>query len=71
MSIRMVSYINTNFFETLLQSIMFGRMLIEAAAFNASILLMSLAFAFTHSFLPNTSMQFSSAFISGLATTNI
>jgi membrane protein len=71
MSISLTSYINTNFFETLLQNLMFGGMLIEAAAFTASILLMSLAFAFAYSFLPNTKVQFSSAFIGGLVTTII
>jgi uncharacterized BrkB/YihY/UPF0761 family membrane protein len=44
-------------------------MLIKAAAFTASILPMSLAFAY--SFLPNTSVHFISAFIGGLATTII
>jgi hypothetical protein len=57
------------FFETLLQNFMFGGMLIKAAAFTASILPMSLAFAY--SFLPNTSVHFISAFIGGLATTII
>ena len=70
MSISLTSYINTNFFETLLQNLMFGGMLIEAAAFTASILLMSLAFAFAfaYGFLPNTKVQFSSAIIGGLVT---
>ena len=55
------------FFETLLQNLKFGGMLIKATPFNDSILPMSLAFAY--SFLPNTSVHFSSAFIGGLATT--
>ena len=67
MSISLTCYINKNFFETLLQNLKFGGMLIKATPFNDSILPMSLAFAY--SFLPNTSVHFSSAFIGGLATT--
>ena len=52
MSISLTSYINTNFFETLLQNLMFGGMLIEAAAFTASILLMSLLLLLPIAFCP-------------------
>lgn len=71
LSISLTSYINTNFFESFLENLIFGSVIIEASAFVISILLMSLAFAFAYSFLPNTKVQFSSAFIGGLVTTII
>lgn len=70
-SISLTTYINTNFFEELLINMPFGLVLIQVVAGLASILLMSLAFAFAYSFLPNTRVQFSSAFIGGLITTLI
>ncbi|MDA0688225.1 MAG: YihY/virulence factor BrkB family protein [Proteobacteria bacterium] len=71
LSISLTSYINTNFFESFLENLIFGSVIIEASAFVISILLMSLAFAFAYSFLPNTKVQFGSAFIGGLVTTII
>ena len=71
LSISLTSYINTNFFESFIENLIFGSVIIEASAFIISILLMSLAFAFAYSFLPNTKVQFSSAFIGGFVTTII
>jgi membrane protein len=71
LSISLTSYINTKFFESFLENLIFGSVIIEVSAFIISILLMSLAFAFAYSFLPNTKVQFSSAFIGGLVTTII
>lgn len=69
LSISLTSYINTNFFESFLENLVFGSIIIPATAYITSILLMSLAFAFAYGFLPNTKVQFSSAFIGGLVTT--
>jgi len=70
-SISLTTYINTNFFEELLVNLAFGSVLIQLGGRVVSILLMSLAFAFAYSFLPNTRVQFSSAFLGGLVTTLI
>ncbi len=69
LSISLTSYINTNFFESFLENLVFGSVIISTTAYVTSILLMSLAFAFAYGFLPNTKVQFSSAFIGGLVTT--
>ncbi len=71
LSISLTSYINTNFFESFLENLVFGSFIIEGGALLISILLMSLAFAFAYSFLPNTKVQFASAFVGGLVTTVI
>ena len=71
LSITITSSVNTNFFNSLLESLSYGIFIIEFVAFIAPILLMSLAFAFAYSFLPNTRVQFGSAFIGGLVTTII
>lgn len=71
LSITITSSVNTNFFSTLLENLSYGIFIIEFVAFLAPILLMSLAFAFAYSFLPNTQVQFGSAFIGGLVTTII
>ena len=71
LSITITSSVNTNFFSTLLESLSYGIFIIEFVAVIAPILLMSLAFAFAYSFLPNTRVQFGSAFIGGLVTTII
>ncbi|MEQ8954405.1 MAG: YihY/virulence factor BrkB family protein, partial [Gammaproteobacteria bacterium] len=71
MSISMTSYVNTNLFERFLENLGYGVLLLEFLAFVTPLLLMSLAFAFVYSFLPNTRVQFSSAFIGGLVTTII
>ncbi len=71
LSITITSSVNTDFFRGLLESLSYGILIIEFIAFIAPILLMSLAFAFAYSFLPNTRVQFGSAFIGGLVTTII
>ncbi len=70
-SISITSYVNTNFFEVFLENLVYGSLIIQVSAFLAPILLMSLAFAFAYSFLPNTKVEFGSAFIGGLVTTFI
>ncbi len=71
LSITITSSVNTNFFSRLLENLSYGSLIIEFFAVLVPILLMSLAFAFAYSFLPNTKVQFSSAFIGGLVTTII
>jgi membrane protein len=70
-SISITSSVNTNFFQGILQNLSYGAYILQFTAFIAPVLLMSLAFAFAYSFLPNTKVQFSSAFIGGLVTTII
>lgn len=70
-SISLTSYVHTNFFEQFLENLMFGSVIIELSALLVSFLLMTLAFAFAYGFLPNTKVQFSSAFIGGMVTTVI
>ena len=71
LSISITSYVNTNFFERFLENLIYGSVIIEMTALLAPILLMSLGFAFAYGFLPNTRIQFSSAFIGGFITTII
>ena len=71
LSISLTSYVHTNFFEQFLEGLLFGSLIIEYSAVLISFLLMSLAFAFAYGFLPNTKVQFRSAFIGGLVTTAI
>ncbi len=71
LSITITSSVNTNFFSNLIENLSYGSFILEFFAFLAPILLMSLAFAFAYSFLPNTKVQFGSAFIGGLVTTII
>lgn len=70
-SISITSSVNTNFFQSALENLSYGGLVIQFTAFFAPILLMSLAFAFIYSFLPNTKVQFGSAFIGGLVATII
>jgi membrane protein len=70
-SISITSYVNTNFFESFLENLAYGSVIISFTATLAPVLLMSLAFAFAYGFLPNTRVQFSSAFIGGFVTTII
>ena len=70
-SISITSYVNTNYFESFLESLLYGGVIIEFIAVIAPILLMSSAFAFAYSFLPNTKVQLSSAFVGGFVTTII
>lgn len=71
LSISITSSVNTSLFERFLENLSYGSVIIEVTAFLAPALLMSLAFAFAYSFLPNTKVQFSSAFIGGIVTTII
>lgn len=71
LSISITSSVNTSLFERFLENLTYGSMIIEFVAFLAPMLLMSLAFAFAYGFLPNTKVQFSSAFIGGIVTTII
>lgn len=68
LSISITSSVNTSLFERFLENLAYGSLIIEFFAFLAPMLLMSLAFAFAYGFLPNTKVQFSSAFIGGLVT---
>lgn len=70
-SISITSSVHTNFFQTFLENLSYGGLIIQFTAFLAPVLLMSLAFAFIYSFLPNTKVQFGSAFIGGLVATII
>ncbi|MEQ8407183.1 MAG: YihY/virulence factor BrkB family protein [Gammaproteobacteria bacterium] len=70
-SVSITSYVNTNFFTAFLDDLAYGTVIIQFTAGLAPILLMSLAFAFAYGFLPNTRVQFGSAFIGGLVTTII
>lgn len=70
-SISITSYVNTNFFAAFLENLAYGSLVIQFTAWLAPILLMSLAFAFAYGFLPNTKVQFSSAFLGGFLTTII
>lgn len=70
-SISITSSVNTNYFQSFLEGLTYGGLVIQPVAFIAPILLMSLAFAFIYSFLPNTKVQFGSAFIGGFVTTII
>jgi membrane protein len=71
MSISMTGYVQTNYFSTFLASLSYGGLILNLTAWIVPILLMSLAFAFAYSFLPNTRVQFASAFVGGLVTTII
>ncbi|MFM1896816.1 MAG: hypothetical protein RLZZ385_1890 [Pseudomonadota bacterium] len=68
-SISITTSVNTNFFVRFLENLAWGGAVIAFIAFLLPLLFMSLAFAFAYSFLPNTRVNFSSAFIGGLVTT--
>jgi len=70
-SISITSFVSTNYFQNFLEGLTYGGLIIQPVAFIAPILLMSFAFAFVYSFLPNTKVQFGSAFIGGFVTTII
>lgn len=70
-SVGITSYINTNVFERYLQQLSFGGFILQILGFSTAFLVMSLAFAFAYSFIPNTRVHFKSAFIGGLMTTLI
>lgn len=68
-SISITSSVNTVFFAAFLENLAFGSTLVGFFAVLFPMLFMSLAFAFAYSFLPNTKVRFSSAFIGGAVTT--
>ncbi|MBL4821316.1 MAG: YihY/virulence factor BrkB family protein [Gammaproteobacteria bacterium] len=68
-SISITSSVNTTFFTAFLENLSYGSAIVEFFAFLFPLLFMSLAFAFAYSFLPNTKVKFTSAFIGGLVTT--
>lgn len=70
-SIGITSYVNTNLFERLLDSMAVGSVILEFIAVATPFCIMSLAFAFAYSFIPNTRVQFSSAVVGGIVTTII
>jgi membrane protein len=69
LSIGIASYVNTNLFVRLLDSVSFGASFLHAVGYLTPYLFMSLAFAFAFSFIPNTRVQFKSAFYGGVVTT--
>lgn len=69
LSVGIASYVNTNLFVRFLDGLAFGAFILQIIATVMPFLFMSLAFAFAFSFIPNTRVQFSSAFIGGLVTT--
>ena len=68
-SISITSSVNTVFVSAYLENLSFGSTIISFFAFLFPLLIMSLAFAFAYSFLPNTRVKFISAFIGGIVTT--
>jgi membrane protein len=70
-SVGISSYISTNFFEHYLESLSFGGALLQFIGFASAFVFMSLAFAFSYTFIPNTRVQLRSAFIGGMMTTII
>lgn len=69
LSVGIASYVNTTFFARLLEDLSFGAGILHVIGTVTPYLFMSLAFAFAFSFIPNTRVQFSSAFIGGVVTT--
>lgn len=69
LSVGIASYVNTTLFVGLLETISFGAFFVKFIGILTPYLFMSLAFAFAFSFIPNTRVQFSSAFIGGVVTT--
>ncbi|MES3008189.1 MAG: YihY/virulence factor BrkB family protein [Pseudomonadota bacterium] len=70
-SVGITSYVSTNVFERYLQALSFGGVLLQILATITAFLVMSLAFTFAYSFIPNTRVRFRSAFIGGVMTTLI
>lgn len=71
LSISFTTAVNINVVERFLQDLSYGGLILGVIGFVIPVLLMSLAFAFAYGFLPNTRVQFSSAFIGGFVTTLI
>ncbi len=68
-SVGLASYVNTVFFVRLLESLPTGGFLLQLIGQITPFLFMSLAFALAFIFIPNTRVQFRSAFIGGIVTT--
>lgn len=69
LSVGIASYVNTVFFVRLLESLPTGGFLLQLIGQITPFLFMSLAFALAFIFIPNTRVQFRSAFIGGIITT--
>lgn len=69
LSVAIASYVNTTLFVGLLDTISFGVFFVKFIGVLTPYFFMSLAFAFAFSFIPNTRVHFSSAFIGGVVTT--
>lgn len=70
-SVGITSYVNTNVFARYLETLNAGAGFLQVIGFVTPFLFMSLAFAFAYSFIPNTRVRFSSAFVGGIMTTII
>jgi membrane protein len=70
-SVGITSYVNTNLFERYLETLSFGSAILHAIAIATPFFFMSFAFALAYTFIPNTRVQFRSAFIAGMMTTVI
>lgn len=68
LSVGIASYVSTNVFVRFLENLAFGAFLLQIIATVMPFLFMSLAFAFAFSFIPNTRVQFGSAFLGGVVT---
>jgi len=68
-SVGIASYVNTNFFVRYLETVTIGEQFLRAMAVIMPFIFMSLAFALAFSFIPNTRVKFSSAFLGGMVTT--
>ncbi|ALO46632.1 YihY/virulence factor BrkB family protein [Pseudohongiella spirulinae] len=69
LSVGIASYVNTTFFVRYLETLSVGVSILQFMAAVMPAVFMSLAFAFAFSFIPNTRVKFSSAFIGGIVTT--
>ncbi|MDP1931204.1 MAG: YihY/virulence factor BrkB family protein [Gammaproteobacteria bacterium] len=67
-SIGISSYISTNLFERYLSGYTIGGFILQFIAFVTAFTFMSLAFAFTYKFVPNTKVKFKSALVGGVMT---
>lgn len=67
-SIGISSYISTNLFERYLGGFTVGGFILQVIAFITAFVFMSLAFAFTYKFVPNTRVKFKSALVGGILT---
>jgi membrane protein len=67
-SVGITSYVNTNFFARYVETLSFGSSLLQLIAFVTPFFFMSFAFALAYTFIPNTRVRFSSAFIAGIMT---